>query len=237
MSTTFPSFQRPDPVLSLGIDVGLTHLSLCILQKPRLGVPSTTDLGEIQIVEWSNKNLLQDTCIYCGVLATYSLPNKRVSPRLSFCKRHAPEMTPKQLKIAGSKYKPKTIPHLVLCKRIYHVLDQFIGKFSKSIQMVNIELQPPKNKSMQRTSHYIFMALTRILENRNVNVIYVNAKTKLKHFLGPRTSEEFLMMKDYKGRKQLAIRDLEWYRVHATLEQKEKLTPDHADSFLYALYA
>lgn len=221
-------------VLSLGIDVGSRKLSICILDKPTHGIPSSEQLQDITIVDWKTIDLIRPTCSFdgCHFDAHIAFPNQFTNPCLCFCKKHS-----KRFKLTGNiirKYHSKNLPQGLLARRVYNCVSEF-QKYK--IDSISIELQPPNNKSMQRISHYIFMALytysgSTLDKYRN----YKRATFKLSHFgkhgLDPRPRPT-----TYSERKDRAKIYVAWYLEQMNLDTKDKITADDADSFLYALYS
>lgn len=222
-------------VITLGIDVGLANLGVCVMEKDFTGPPAfPSQCKSVKTLYWKRINLLLDKCVVCGKAASTSLPDKMCTVRLSLCKRHSKKYFSN---VKNTKHTCKTIPQGILCRRIAQYIWQDLLPFKNIISKVCIELQPPKNKIMQKTSHYIFMTLILFLSGCE-SFEYVNAKQKLFHFCGPsRTPEQYEMLRSYSGRKQLAIQDVKFYTSLGVAAEQEKVSADEADCFLYALYA
>ena len=168
-------------------------------------------------------------CHYDGYAA---FPDK-TNAHFFMCKRCLGKVGAKpKLKNMFRQYNSKTIPQYLLARRVDACVRDFL-KDCRPIDSISIELQPPKNKRMQRISHYIFMSLyTWSPETPDYQRNYKKASSKLAHFHGPAA----VRPTTYVERKKQAISFVKWY-TGLMSGTETTCSADDADSFLYALHS
>lgn len=227
----------------LTIDIGIKHLSLCIMKAT-----DKTDLKTYEIQLWDVYNTLEDTTKYCNShTKSGSICNKickYVCNETFYCKTHFPKDIPIK---KNNNYKEKVIKDYPLQEIARSVLNKLneIYEINKEIfsQITDIfiELQPTFNPSMKLISHVIYGKLVELLSNCNIKFVRASQKLKIKYD-GP---ELVCNLKGkYAQRKWMSIQIVKYILENKfSQEQSNKWLPkfieqgtaDEGDTFLMAI--
>lgn len=176
----------------LTIDIGIKHLSLCIMNAT-----DKTDLKTYEIILWDVYNTLEDTTKHCtSKTKSGSICNKICKYKMELnnsitycCKTHFPKDTPIK---KNNNYKEKVIKDYTLQEiavsvitKLNEIYESNKDTFSQ-ITNIFIELQPTFNPSMKLISHVIYGKLVELYIGTNCNIKFVRASQKLKiNYDGP----------------------------------------------------
>jgi hypothetical protein len=238
----------------LAIDIGIKHLSMCILNKESIllwDIFNVIKKHEDQTAtREEHKDDEEHKCH--GVQKNGKSCNKKPSyvdkEQTGYCKTHAPENS-KLLKTNGNrrfpcaKVKDVTIHQLTRC-----ILDSIESIYNDnkevldSVSRIVIELQPSVNQKMKFVSHIVYGKFTDMFKSTPVQFIGATQKLKLV-YNGPELKCD--LKNSYSKRKWLSIEYTKWFlEHHFSEEQKQCWLPlflshkkkdDMADCFLYCL--
>ncbi len=235
----------------LSIDVGLRNLALCCMSAE---IP--TDFQTYKIHLWDVYNILDSDDYHCESLQkngnvcgkkcsqTYINDN---SENCYTCKTHFP----KNIEITkDNNFKKKNVNDYllqnvakILIQKTQDIYDANINIFSQ-IKSILIELQPSFNPKMKFISHILYGKLVELYKNKDTEIKFIKASTKLKAYTGP---DIICNLKGiYAKRKWLSIQYTKWFLenkfsdeqknlwLSKFLENKSKLD-DMSDCALYSI--
>lgn len=236
-------------MIVLSIDVGVRHLSLCIMRSL-----DKTDLKTYEILLWGVYNTLEDDtklCValqkdnkICNKVCKYQYEEQE-NKTVYCCKNHFPKTIAIEKK---HTYKIKKIKDTPLQEVVKSVLIKLTDIYNKnksifdSVEQVLIELQPTFNPSMKLISHVIYGKLTEWCMDRPCKIKFVRASQKLKAY----TDEpiECVLKGKYNQRKWLSKKYCSYFlenkfsgnqRDKWLAGFKEKGTADEGDTFLMCI--
>lgn len=170
--------------MSLGIDIGLKNLSLCIIHDKHIKL-------------WETYNIIEDIfCIVCGKNAKYVYEKK------NFCGIHSRKLTGK--KVLNTKIKFFSLQDIAskIINKFEYILKDNKELFN-IVNLVTLELQPRINAKMKFTSHILFCLLCKFYIDKTCKIKFEKASIKLKNFKQKRLFDN--LPNTYKNRKIRAI--------------------------------
>ena len=239
----------------LSIDVGIRHLSLCIMSAE-----NKSNMETFNVHLWDVYNTLDTDEYFCESLQKSgkvcgkkcAFKWKNASDQIYCCKTHLPKEFVKNKKIAKENifkkklikdYPLQTIAKIVLT-RLQEIYDMHETVFNQLTSII-IEIQPTLNPSMKLVSHIIYGKLVSLYMDKSVSIKFVRASQKLKSYTGP--AIECKLKGKYAQRKWLSVQYTRWFLENKfSKDQKEKwlnnfdskvTKPDMGDTFLMCINA
>lgn len=236
-------------MIVLSVDVGVRHLSLCVMKAI-----NSTDLKTYEILLWGVYDTLKEDEQVCLALQKNNETCKKICKyqykdeqdnTVYCCKKHFPTSMSMDSK---NEYKKKRIKDLPLQEVVKSVLKKLTCLYDThrnvfdEIGQVLIELQPTFNPSMKLISHVIYGKMAEWYKDTACKIKFVRASQKLKVYTD--TPIQCVLKGKYNQRKWLSKqycmdflekkfsdsqRDI-WFPNF-----KEKGTADESDTFLMCI--
>lgn len=192
--------------MSLGIDIGIKNLSLCIIH-------------DNQIKLWDIYSVMEEYfCLTCKKNAKFSFEGNY------YCGIHSRKMPKK--KTINNKVKSLTLQQIAtkIIIKLTEVIDAN-EDLMRMLKLVTLELQPKVNPKMKFASHIIFCMLCKFFIHSKTKIKFEKASIKLKNF---KEKNSFAYTENnYKNRKNRAIE----YTIHCLKNSRIGNGEDYIDFF------
>lgn len=233
----------------LSIDIGIRHLSLCIMKAT-----DRTDLKTFEITMWGVYNTLKDDTKLCSALqkGDHNVCNKickyqyeKEEGTVFCCKTHFPKTINIEKK---NYYKTKIIKDFSLQEIVQSILVKLTELYHQHqdaflhVENILIELQPMFNPSMKLISHIIYGKLVEWYMNTECTIKFVRASQKLNAYT--EKPIECTLKGKYNQRKWLSKEYCSYFLENKLSDKqrdqwlprfKEKGTADESDTFLMCI--
>lgn len=176
----------------LSIDIGIRHLSLCIMKAS-----DKTDFLTYEVLLWGVHDTLEDdtkACValqkggkICNKVCKYQYHDDEKDGIVFCCKTHFPKTVPLEKK---NSYRSRIIKDFPLQDIVNSVLVKLTTIYNDNrplfdtLEQILIELQPTFNPSMKLISHVIYGKLVEWFMGSSCKIKFVRASQKLRAYTG-----------------------------------------------------